>query len=48
MSTICLAPLGMQPGAVVAPLLSLGLAQGDEIVLLTTEPIQKAGIAERT
>jgi len=48
MSTICLAPLGMQPGAVVAPLLSLGLAQGDEIVLLTTEPIQKAGIAERS
>jgi len=48
MSTICLAPLGMQPGAVVAPLLSLGLAQGDDIVLLTTEPIQKAGIAERT
>jgi len=47
MSTICLAPLGMQPGAVVAPLLSLGLAAGDEIVLLTTEPVEKAGIVTR-
>lgn len=47
MSTICLAPLGMQPGAVVAPLLSLGLTAGDEIVLLTTEPIEKAGVAAR-
>ena len=48
MSTICLAPLGMQPGAVVAPVLSLGLTQGDEIVLLTTEQIHKSGIAHRS
>ena len=30
------------------PILSLGLAQGDEIVLLTTEPIYKNGIAHRS
>ena len=47
MHTICLAPLGMQPGAVAAPLLSLGLAAGDEIVLLTTKQTREAGIAER-
>ena len=38
----------MQPGAVVAPLLSLGLTEGDEIVLLTTESIEKAGIVKRS
>jgi hypothetical protein len=48
MGTICLAPLGMQPGAVVAPVLSLGLTQGDEIVLLTTEQTHKSGIAHRS
>lgn len=48
MKTMYLAPLGMQPGAVVAPLLSLGLARGDEVVLLTTEPIVRAGIVARS
>ena len=32
----------------VAPLLSLGLTEGDEIVLLTTESIEKAGIVKRS
>lgn len=48
MKTICLAPLGMQPGAVVAPILSLGLADGDEVVLMTTKEIDAADITKRS